>query len=188
MIESVVPMVILIAGPGGAGKTSTANRIAQHPLWEHISEDVYWGKIKDGKPWGELRTPNEQQIVQNQVLERMLSLLGEGRKVVLEFILYETPPRPLLNYQSALRSRLIPFETRLLRPHIDEVLRRMQSRGRPRDADLDRRRREIAHQLRCLKTPHVEADWVLDTSDMSLEEVYEKHFRPLVEGEAPGSA
>jgi adenylate kinase family enzyme len=140
MVESPAPLVILIAGPGGAGKTSTAARIAQHQPWRHISEDDYWVRIKEGRSWGELRTPDEQQVVQSQVLDAMLTLVGDGRKVVLEFILYETPPRPLLNYQRALRSRRIPFETRLLRPDIDEVVCRMRSRGRPRDADLEKRR------------------------------------------------
>jgi adenylate kinase family enzyme len=188
MPMSDAPSVILIAGPGGAGKTSTAARIAQHPRWDHISEDDYWVRIKEGRPWGELRTPEEQHLVQRDVLERMLTLVGEGRKVVLEFILYEMPPRPLLAYQDALRSRHIPFETRLLRPQIDEVLRRMQARGRPRDADLEKRRSEISHQLSCLEPPHVEVAWLLDTTDTSLEDVYQTHFRDLVEVEPGKSA
>lgn len=175
------PMVILIVGPVGVGKTSTAARIAQHPQWEHVSEDDYWVKIKEGKPRGELRTSEEQLVVQRRVLEDVLTLIGERRKVVLEFILYETPPRALLHYQGALSSRRIPVETLLLRAHIDEVLSRMQSRGRPRDADLAQRRHDVWAQLRSLESPHVKPEWVLDTTDISLEDVYQRYFRHLVE-------
>lgn len=176
------PKVLLIAGPMGAGKTSTAARIARHPLWGHVCEDDAWVRIKQDRPPGELRTPAEQAIVQREVTEAVLSLVAAGRKVVLEFILYEAPPAPLLAYQAALRSSGVAFETRILRPHIDAVVRRVRDRGRPGDAHLEQRRREIAHQLGCLEPPHVDAGWILDTTDLTLEQVYERHFRHLVEG------
>ena len=83
------PQVILLAGPGGAGKTSTAARIARHPDWEQVSEDDYWVKIKEGHPWGELRTPEEERIVQDEVVRRIVELVARKKNVVLEFILYE---------------------------------------------------------------------------------------------------
>jgi len=174
--------VILLAGPGGAGKTSTAARIAQHPDWAHVSEDDYWINIKEGHPWGELRTTEEQRLVQDQVVWCVIDLVTRNKNVVLEFILYEDPPRPLLNYQSALELRNIPFVTRVLRPRADEVLRRMKTRGRTRDADIDKRRAQTEHQLRCLASPYIQDDWVIDTSDITLEEVYVGHFQKIVEG------
>lgn len=176
------PHVLLLAGPGGAGKTSTAARIARHSLWEHVSEDDYWVKIKEGHPWGELRTPTEQRIVQNEVERRVIELVMSKKNVVLEFILYEDPPHPLLNYQNVLASRDIPFTTRILRPSADAVLQRMTMRRRPRDADLEKRRGQVEHQLRCLASPYIQHDWLIDTSDLSLEEVYARHFQALVEG------
>jgi len=173
--------VILLAGPGGAGKTSTAARIAQHPDWVHVSEDDCWVKIKEGHPWGELRTPEEQRVVQDEVVRLVIDLVTGKRNVVLEFILYEDPPQPLLNYQNALSSRDIPFTTRILRLSADEVLRRMKVRGRPRDADLEKRRPQAEHQLRCLASPYIQSDWIIDTSDLPLEEVYARHFQAIVE-------
>jgi len=175
------PQVLLLAGPGGAGKTSTAARIAQDPDWEQVSEDDYWVKIKEGHPWGELRTPEEERIVQDKVVRRVIELLARKKNVLLEFILYEDPPHPLLSYRSALTSRGIPFTTRILRPSADEVLRRMKMRGRPRDADMEKRRAQAEQQLRCLATPHIQRDWVIDTSDIPLEEVYATHFQAIVE-------
>ena len=175
------PHVLLLAGPGGAGKTSTAARIAQNQHWEHVSEDDYWVKIKEGHSWGELRTPEEQSAVQEEVVRRVVDLVTRRKNVVLEFILYEDPPRPLMNYQSALTSRDIPFTTRILRPSADEVLRRMIKRGRPRDADMEKRRAQAEHQLRCLLSPVIHDDWVIDTSDIPLEEVYARYFQAMVE-------
>jgi adenylate kinase family enzyme len=175
------PHVLLLAGPGGAGKTSTAARIAQHPRWEHVSEDDYWIKIKQGHPWGELRTSQEQRIVQNEVMRRVIDLATGRKNVVLEFILYEDPPHPLLNYQSVLASHDIPFTSRILRTSADAVLQRMKMRGRRRDTDLDKRRAQAEHQLRCLASPYIQDDWLIDTSDISLEEVYARHLQAIVE-------
>jgi adenylate kinase family enzyme len=170
----------LLAGPGGAGKTSTAARIAQHPDWEQVSEDDNWVKIKEGRTW-ELRTPEEERVVQDEVVRQVIGLVAGKKNVVLEFILYEDPPRPLLNYQNALTSQGIPFTTRILRPSADAVLRRMKMRGRRRDADAEKRRAQAEHQLRCLASPCIQQDWVIDTSDIPLEEVYATHFQAIVE-------
>lgn len=177
------PRVLLLAGPGGAGKTSTAARIAQHPDWKHVSEDDYWVKIKEGHPWGELRTPDEQRVVQDEVVRVIIDLVMRRKNVVLEFILYEDPPHPLLNYQNALTSPDIQVITKILRPSADEVLDRMKMRGRPRDADLEKRRAQAEHQLRCLESPYIQSDWIIDTSDVALEEVYARHFQAMVENE-----
>ena len=176
------PRVLLVAGPGGAGKTSTATRIARHPDWECVSEDDYWVKIKEGRPWGELRTPEEQRIVQREVVRQVIDLVKRKKNVVLEFILYEDPPHPLMNYQSGLASRDIPLVIRILRPTVDEVLRRMKTRGRARDADLDKRRVQAEQQIHCLASPYIQDDWVIDTSGVPLEEVYTRHFQAIVEG------
>jgi predicted kinase len=177
----VKPRVILIAGPGGVGKTSIAARIAQHPGWEHVSEDDYWVALKAGRPPGELRTLAEEHAVQAQVLDRVEALVRDGKSVALEFILYKDPPEPVLNYQRALAAAAVPFETRLLRADADEVLRRMVERGRAGDADAEARRSQVAHQLQCLTSRHVDPDWVIDTSGVPLDEVFTRHFRTLLE-------
>jgi predicted kinase len=175
------PRVILIAGPAGVGKTSIAARIARHPHWEHISEDDYWVKMKAGQPPGELRTDEEELVVQTQVMERIDGLLRAGRNVTLEFILHKDPPAPVLNYRRALTARGVAFETRLLHAGMDEVLQRMAARGRPNDSDVDALRRSAKQQLRCLASAHIDPANVIDTSGVPVEAPYARHFRGMVE-------
>jgi adenylate kinase family enzyme len=174
-------MVILIAGPGGAGKSTTAARIARHPDWVHLSEDDHWVDVKHGRPVGELRTAAEQDVVHERVVAQVHELVGGGRSVALELILYEDPPRPLLRYQAALGAARIPFTTRILRPSVDEIVRRIRTRARPIDRDLDQVRRTVARQVRVLSSPHVDVAWVLDSTGLTPEELYVTHFASIVE-------
>jgi len=57
----------------------------------------------------------------------------------------------------------------------------MIKRGRPRDADIEKRRAQAEQQLRCLVSPVIQNDWVIDTSDIPLEEVYARYFQAIVE-------
>jgi predicted kinase len=177
----VKPRAILIAGPAGVGKTSIAARIARHPDWAHVSEDDYWERIKAGRPPGELRTPEEEPAVQAQVRERIAALVRQGKNVALEFILYKDPPEPMLNYQRALVRAAVPFATRLLRADADEILRRMVKRGRAGDVDVEARRPQVEHQLKCLASSHIDPAWVIDTSTVPLNEVFARHFRGMME-------
>jgi uridine kinase len=106
--------VIIIAGPAGSGKTTTALRIAQNNNWSVISEDEFWVEIKKGHPEGEMRTPEEESIIQKKTLDKVLAMLASGSNVVLEFILYQNPPTPIIFYQTELERRNIEVLIRLL--------------------------------------------------------------------------
>lgn len=175
------PSVILIAGPAGAGKTTIAARIAEHPDWIHLSEDEHWTRIKIGRPPGELRTEAEQDVVQREVIERMSDVVAHGQRVALELILYEDPPRPLLRYQGALDSIGIAYATRILQPSADELLRRIEARGRSIEVDRPGLRSAIEHQVGVLSSSHIDAAWVIDNTELTIEELYDHHFRSLVE-------
>jgi adenylate kinase family enzyme len=173
--------VVLLCGPGGAGKTSLASRVARAEGWTHISEDDHWVAIKRGQPRGTSRSSEEQAIVQLEVVRRLLTELAAGRRVVLEFILYENPPRPLLYYQGALAKRGLPFTTAVLSTAPGELLRRIRERGRDACHDDEYLRRHAEHQLACLGSPLIEDAWRIDTTGRAVEDIYDVHFRAIVE-------
>ena len=176
--------VILITGPAGSGKTSLAERIAQNENWIHVSEDLHWVEIKQGHPAGELRTPEEQRIVQPAVVLQIRELLSKGNSAVLEFINYENPPRPLIYYYEVLGKVQCNILVKVLRPSEKVIMARKKIRGRADDQDYEEELKNARHQLACIESSYIEDEWIIDNSDMTVEEVYAKCFLAFVEENA----
>ena len=176
--------VILITGPAGSGKTSLAERIAQNETWILVSEDEHWVEIKQGHPAGEYRTPEEQGIVQPAVVLQIRELLSKGNSVVLEFINYEDPPKPLIYYSEALRKVPCDILVKALRPSKQVIMARKKIRGRVDDQDYEQELKNTRHQLACLESSYIENEWIIDNSDVTVEEVYAKYFLAFVEKNA----
>ena len=116
------------------------------------------------------------------MIRDLLSMLNRGNRVVLEFILYEDPPRPLLAYQKALSERGILFMTTVLRPTLDELLVRIRARERDEERDIVSLRANAENQIACLASPLIRSEWLIDPTGDTLEETYAKHFKRVVEG------
>ncbi len=171
--------VLLIGGPAGSGKTSIAQRIAQLAGWYHLPEDRVWDELP--RVPHTPRTEKEKAIVQSKTLEHIEAQLGQAKSVVLDFIIYEDPPQPLLFYRAELSKRGVPVEVTLLRPTVDEILRRQSMRANRHDTEVpeSERRRHAENQVHCLSSAHIEEPWIVDPTDMSVEELYRRHFAQL---------
>ncbi len=176
--------VILITGPAGSGKTSLAERIAQNDNWIHASEDLHWVEIKKGHPVGEGRTPEEQRIVQPAVVHQVRDLLSKGNNVVLEFINYENPPKPLIYYYEELLRDTSQIFVAVLRPNESAIMDRKKKRGRVNDQDYEKELKNSRHQLACLESSYIREEWAIDNSDMTVEKTYAKHILAFVEENA----
>lgn len=177
--------VILITGPAGSGKTSLAERIAQNENWIHISEDLQWVEIKKGLPTEGGRTLEEQRIVQPAVMLQIKGWLSKGYNTVLEFINYENPPKPLIYYYEALQKEQTNILVKVLRPTEAAIMKRIKLRGRADDQDDEKVLKNAKHQLACLESSYIKNEWILDSSNMTVDEVYAKYFLAFVQSENP---
>jgi adenylate kinase family enzyme len=175
--------VIIISGPAGSGKTTTALLIARHENWTLLSEDEEWVRLKKGHPVGEARTEAEQAIVQARTMERIYEELSRGNNVVVEFILYQSPPQPVIFYREELLRRDVAVITRLLKPSEDAIMERKIKRGRAHDQNETVERTHARHQLACLDSLYFQKDWIIDTTDDGEDDVFDKHFRKLVDAD-----
>lgn len=176
--------VILITGPGGSGKTSLAERIAQNKNWVLVSEDLFWVEIKEGRPAGEGRTTEEQSVVQPAVVHQIRGLLSKGNNVVLEFINYENPPKPLIYYYEELLKDTSQICVVALRPNESAIWERKKKRGRAHDQDFERESKNARHQLACLESSFIREEWAIDSSNMTVEEIYAKFILSFIEESA----
>ena len=174
------PNVILIAGPAGAGKTTMAKRIGNAPGWVALSEDEFWDRLP--REPHTFRTDVEKAIVQGMVADAAIELLERGERVAIEFIVYEDPPQPIQFYATILAKAGYQVAVRVLRPSVAALLDRQAKRGNSHDTEVsvDIRRGFAEQQVRCLNSQAIEATWVIDASELSVDELYAMHFAPLL--------
>jgi adenylate kinase family enzyme len=174
------PNVILIAGPAGAGKTTMAKRIGNEPGWVALSEDEFWDRFP--REPHTFRTDVEKAIVQGLVADAAIELLERGERVAIEFIVYEDPPQPIQFYATMLAEAGYQVAVRVLRPSVAALLDRQAKRGNSHDTEVsvDIRRGFAEQQVRCLNSHAIDATWVIDASELSVDELYAMHFAPLL--------
>ena len=174
------PSVILIAGPAGAGKTTMAKRIGNEPGWVALSEDEFWNRLP--REPHTFRTAVEKAIVQGMVADAAIEHLERGERVAIEFIVYEDPPQPIQFYASILAEAGYQIAVRVLRPSVAALLERQAKRGNAHDMEVsvDIRRGFAEQQVRCLNSQAIETAWVIDSSELSIDDVYGTHFAPLL--------
>ncbi len=173
--------VLIVTGPGGSGKSTLAAHVAARLGWPHLGEDDRW--VAHG--WRGLRTPEQEAVVQQEVVAEARAALASGRGVVVDHILYALPPNPLTAYQEALADAGVT--TVVLRPPVEEILRRMVERGRPTDlAGLDQRRLDAAWQVAILGPDHIDQTWIVDPTDRAIDDLATDCIARIAGGEMAG--
>jgi len=157
-------------------------RIGAEPGWCHIAEDKVWDELPRD-PFSP-RTEEEKALVQNRVVQLIRDRVLSGVSVVVDFILYEIPPQPILFYQAKLAELQVDVVTRVLCPTVEIILKRQAARANSHDTEVAvlERRRNAEHQVRCARGEDINPDWIVDSSDLSLEELYARHFARIVGG------
>jgi hypothetical protein len=61
---------------------------------------------------------------------------------------------------------------------------RKKVRGRADDQDYEQELKNTRHQLACTESSYIEDEWRIDTSGMTVEEVYARYFLAFVEENA----
>lgn len=174
-------MVLLIAGPAGAGKTSMGRRVAESSDWYHLPEDRVWDQLPRQPHIP--RTDEEKAIVQARALGYIEAQLKDGKSVVVDFIVYEDPPQPIIFYREALSQLGVPVHIKVLRPSVDELIRRQALRANAHDTEVAEsdRRKYAQNEVRYLSSMHIDPSWVVDPTGLSIEDVYKQAFLELVE-------
>lgn len=159
-----MPHVVLVTGPAGAGKTTLAKQFAHQPGWVMCSEDSYWAQLPRDPHL--LRTNTEKHLIQAQVVADVKTAVQCGNNVVIEFILYEDPPQPLLFYRQALALPGVVVIPCVLCPPLATIMMRQAQRGNAHDTQLSEalRRANAEHQLHCLQSPAIHPDWKIDNT------------------------
>jgi len=103
---------------------------------------------------------------------------------VLEFINYENPPQPLLYYYEALGKVPCTILVKVLRPSEKVIMARKKIRNRANDQDYEQGLKNARHQLACIASSAIKDEWIIDNSEMTVEEAYAKCFLAFVEGNA----
>jgi hypothetical protein len=156
-------------------------RVAEVAGWYHLPEDRVWDELP--RQPHTARTDAEKAIVQERALEYIKAQLRQGKSVVLDFIVYEDPPQPILFYQSRLSELGVQVQVKVLRPSVDELILRQSIRANAHDTEVAEadRRRFAENEVRCLSSTHIDKSWIVDSTGMMLEDVYQREFKVLVE-------
>lgn len=169
--------IILISGPSGSGKTSLAKMINEKCNFVIVSEDKFWGKLKASQPINTERTPQEEIIIQNQVITEICEIIHSGENVVFEFILYSDPPSPLLTYIEAFKD-IANILVVLLKPNVETILLIKKVRARENEQDIIIETNNAINQLNCLNSTHIKKEWIVENQNLTIEETYDRFILP----------
>lgn len=72
----------------------------------------------------------------------------------------------------------------VLRPNESVIWERKKKRRRLDDQDMEKEFRNARHQLACLESSYIREEWAIDSSELSVEDIYSRYLIDFVEGAA----
>ena len=134
---------LLVSGTCGSGKTTATIFLAAKTGWIRICEDDIWLETfgKNRGSFGSAEHIVKRSHVHNTVFSACLGAMDQGKNVVLDVTVHESPPEAYGSYSNFFTRHKIDWLLRVLHPRLEIAVERDASRsswqvGAQRIADL----------------------------------------------------
>jgi chloramphenicol 3-O-phosphotransferase len=132
--------LVILSGPSGAGKSAVAESLCErYDRTVHLETDVFFDSMRMGRVHPMKPESNRQNIMVSRAAARAATAYAQDLFAV--FIDGVIGPHLLPVYLEELRPAGVPVHFVLLRPSLEETLRRVDGRVPPRQLAADQHRR-----------------------------------------------
>lgn len=162
MTETCFPIVVIVFGLPGSGKSYFAERLAERMNAAYLSSDRIRNKILQNKTYSDV----EKQLVYKEMLTRMNAGIDQNKNVLLDATFYRKDIRQLFTQEAQRRSLAFFIEVCA----DASVIRSRTEKKRPEsDADMEVYKK-IKNEWQPLPFPHL----ILQSTNNNIEEMLQK--------------
>ncbi len=121
-----MPVVLLLTGTCGSGKSTVAQCLAARHGWARVSEDEVWRAQfhrRRGEP-GSDEHRRKRGVVRADVMTRVRAAVSAGHDVVVDATVHEATPDSLGDYVALLEGAGLAWTIRVLHPRLEVAVAR----------------------------------------------------------------